>query len=269
MGFVFYSNDSLTGTLVRVRLWHSPAARAGASVAVATGLYGVSFGALSVASGLDFWQTQVLSLLLFSGGSQFAFIGVLAGGAGGAALGSAALLGIRNAVYGMQLNALIQPRGWLRLPAAHVTIDESMATASAQSDPAEQKRAFWVTGIGIFLLWNVFTALGALLGNAIGDPKLWGLDGAAVAAFLGLLWPRLKAREPVAIAVACAVVTVVVIPFVPPGVPVLVAAVVAAVWGLFGVGPAGEGLEPDVEPRQRPAPGGPAREGQAGEASTP
>lgn len=240
------------GRLARVKLWQSQAARTGASVAVATGLYGVSFGALGVASGLDFWQTQTLSLLLFSGGSQFAFIGVIAGGgSGGAALGSAALLGIRNAVYGMQLNALIRPRGWLRIAAAHVTIDESMATASAQRDPAEQKRAFWITGIGIFLLWNVFTALGAVLGDAIGDPKAWGLDGAAVAAFLGLLWPRLKAREPVAIAVACAAVTVVVIPFVPPGVPVLVAAVVAAVWGLLGVGASDEGLEPDVEPRRR------------------
>jgi predicted branched-subunit amino acid permease len=239
-----------------MKLWRSPAARTGASVAIATGLYGVSFGALGVASGLDFWQTQVLSLLLFSGGSQFAFIGVIAGGgSGGAALGSAALLGIRNAVYGMQLNALIAPRGWLRLGAAHVTIDESMATASAQRDPGEQKRAFWVTGIGIFLLWNVFTAVGSLLGGAIGDPKVWGLDGAAVAAFLGLLWPRLKAREPAAIAVACAVVTVVVVPFVPPGVPVLVAAVVAALWGLFGVGSADEGLEPDVEPPHRTNPG--------------
>ncbi|WP_246846578.1 AzlC family ABC transporter permease [Humibacter ginsenosidimutans] len=232
-----------------MKLWKSPAARAGASVAVATGLYGVSFGALGIASGLDFWQTQVLSLLLFSGGSQFAFIGVLAGGgSGGAALGSAALLGIRNAVYGMQLNALLQPTGWRRLAAAQVTIDESMATATAQRDPAEQRRAFWVTGIGIFVLWNLFTALGSLLGNAIGDPKAWGLDGAAVAAFLGLLWPRLKSREPVAIAVACAVVTVVVVPFVPPGIPVLIAAVVAAVWGLFGSGRSDEGLEPDVEP---------------------
>jgi predicted branched-subunit amino acid permease len=237
------------GRLARVKLWKSPAARAGASVALATGLYGVSFGALGVASGLDFWQTQVLSLLLFSGGSQYAFIGVLAGGgSGGAALGSAALLGIRNAVYGMQLNALLQPKGWLRPLAAQVTIDESMATATAQTDPAEQKRAFWVTGVGIFLLWNVFTAIGSLIGNALGDPKAWGLDGAAVAAFLGLLWPRLKAREPVAIAVACAVVTVVVVPFVPPGIPVLVAAVVAAVWGLLGTGRSDEGLEPDIEP---------------------
>ena len=227
----------------------SPAAKIGLSIALATGLYGVSFGALGVAAGLTFWQTTVLSLLLFSGGSQFAFIGVIAGGGGGAAaFGSAALLGIRNAVYGMQLNALLRPSGWRRIIAAHVTIDESMATATGQTDPLEQRRGFWVAGIGIFVLWNVFTVFGALLGGALGDPKAWGLDGAAVAAFLGLLWPRLRAKEPVAIAVVCALATVLSVPFVPPGVPILVAAVVAGVWGWFSRGPAEEGLEPDVEP---------------------
>jgi predicted branched-subunit amino acid permease len=223
----------------------------GASIAVATGLYGVSFGALGVASGLTFWQTMALSLLLFSGGSQFAFIGVLAGGGGGgAAVGSAALLGIRNAVYGMQINAMLRPSGWRKAIMAHVTIDESMATATAQSDPDERRRGFWVAGVGIFLFWNASTAAGALLGSAIGDPKVWGLDGAAVAAFLGLLWPRLRAREPVAIAVACALVTVIAIPFVPPGIPILIAAVVAAVWGFVSTGPADEGLEPDIQPER-------------------
>jgi len=228
----------------------SPAVRIGASIAIATGLYGISFGALGVAAGLTVWQTIALSLLMFTGGSQFAFIGVIAGGGGGAAaFGSAALLGMRNAVYGMQLNAMIGPRSWRRLIAAHVTIDESMATATGQTEPLERKRGFWVAGLGVFALWNVFTVAGALLGNAIGDPKAWGLDGAAVAAFLGLLWPRLRAKEPVAIAVVCALATVLVVPFVPPGVPILVAALVAGLWGFFSSGPADEGLEPDVEPR--------------------
>lgn len=227
----------------------SPAVRVGASIAIATGLYGVSFGALSVASGLDVWQTMALSLLLFSGGSQFAFIGVIGGGGSGvAAMSASALLGIRNAVYAMQLNALVRPRGWLRLGAAQVTIDESTATATGQTDPLEQRRGFWVAGVGIYVLWNLFTLVGALVGNAIGDPAQWGLDGAAVAAFLGLLWPRLKAREPAAIAVVCAVVTLLAVPFVPPGVPILVAAAVAGVVGWFSRGPASEGLEPDVEP---------------------
>ncbi|WP_427016158.1 AzlC family ABC transporter permease [Pseudarthrobacter sp. P1] len=232
----------------------SPAVRIGISISVATGLYGVSFGALSSASGLDFWQTMALSLLLFSGGSQFAFIGVVAGGGSGiAAMSASALLGIRNGVYGMQLNALLRPSGWRRLASAHVTIDESTATATGQTVQLEQKRGFWVAGLGIFVLWNLFTAVGALLGDALGDPKQWGLDGAAVAAFLGLLWPRIKALQPAAIAVVCAVATLLVVPFVPPGVPILAAALVAGVIGWFRRGHEGEGMEPDLEPYEHDA----------------
>ncbi|MEV8040505.1 AzlC family ABC transporter permease [Arthrobacter sp. NPDC080082] len=227
----------------------TPAVRIGLSISVATGLYGISFGALSVASGLDFWQTMALSLLLFSGGSQFAFIGVVAGGGSGlAAMGAATLLGMRNGIYGMQLNALLQPKGWRRFAAAQVTIDESTATSTGQTDPDEQRRGFWTAGVGVFVLWNIFTAVGALAGSALGDPKQWGLDGAAVAAFLGLLWPRLKGREPVAIAFVCALATVLAVPMVPAGVPILVAALVAAVFGWFSSGPRDEGLEPDVDP---------------------
>jgi len=215
-------------------LWKSsPALRMGVSISIATGLYGVSFGALGVASGLSVAQTCVLSLLLFSGGSQFAFIGVVAGGGtGAAALGAASLLGVRNAVYGMQMAALLGPRGLQRLLAAQLTIDESTATALGQATLPEQRRGFWSAGIGIYLLWNAFTALGALLGNALGDPRQWGLDGAAVAAFLGLLWPRLTAREPIALALAAAGVALAGVPFTPPGVPILLAAVLGAAWGL-------------------------------------
>lgn len=215
-----------------VRSALTPATRMGLSIALATGLYGISFGALSVASGLDFWQTMALSLLMFTGGSQFAYIGVIGGGgSGAAALGAASLLGVRNAVYGVQVNRMLAPGGWRKWLAAQVTIDESAATALAQSQPDEQRRGFWVAGLGVFIFWNLFTALGALLGDAVGDPRRWGLDGAAVAAFIGLLWPRLRGREAVAVAVVCALATALVLPWVPPGVPILVAAWVAVVWG--------------------------------------
>ena len=236
-------------------LLRSPAVRIGLSISVATGLYGVSFGALATAAGLLPWQTMALSLLMFTGGSQFAFIGVVAGGGtGAAAFGAATLLGVRNAVYGMQLNRMLAPRGWRRLLAAQLSIDESAATAAGQSDPTEQRRGFWTAGLGVFLLWNLCTLAGALLGDALGDPRRWGLDGAAVAAFLGLLWPRLRGREPGAIAAACALAAILAVPWVPPGIPILVAALVAALWGWFGRGPADEGLEPDVDPAAHGAP---------------
>lgn len=214
-------------------LWRqSPAFRMGVSISMATGLYGISFGALAVASGLSVWQACVLSLLMFTGGSQFAFIGVIGGGgAGAAALSAASLLGVRNAVYGMQMAALLGPRGLARLLAAQLTIDESAATAAGQATPEERRRGFWTAGVGVYLLWNLFTALGAVAGDALGDPRRFGLDGAAVAAFLGLLWPRLRSREPVALAVLSAAIALLAVPWVAPGIPILIAALAGALWG--------------------------------------
>jgi len=211
----------------------TPAVRMGLSIAAAVGVYGVSFGALAVTAGLDVWQACALSALMFTGGSQFAFIGVVGGGGTGAAAWAAAtLLGVRNGVYGMQLKALIRPPTKLIPAMAQLTIDESTATATAQDDHDERVRGFWTAGVGVYLLWNLFTLVGALAGDALGDPARWGLDGAAVAAFLGLLWPRLKGRDPITIAVIAAAVTLVTIPLVPPGIPVLIAAAVtAACWG--------------------------------------
>lgn len=220
--------------------WLTPATRMGLSISIATGLYGISFGALSVASGLNLWQTMALSALMFTGGSQFAFIGVIAGGGSGmAAVGASTLLGVRNAIYGVQMSQVLGVSGLKRLLAAHWTIDESAATAAGQDSLAEQRRGFWVAGAGVFLLWNLFTLLGALLGDALGDTRRFGLDGAAVAAFLGLLWPRLNAREPVALALACGLVTAVAIPLVPAGVPILLAAAAGAFWGFIRPSEAG------------------------------
>ena len=209
------------------------ATRQGLSVGVATALYGVSLGALAVANGLTVWQACLTSLLLFSGGSQFALVGVLgAGGSAGAAVAASSLLGVRNALYGLQLAPLLRLPVRMRPVAAHLTIDESTAVAVAQPDPAARRRGFWVTGVTVFVGWNLMTLLGALAGDALGDPRRYGLDAAASAAFLALLWPRLRRREPVAVAVVAAGVAAVLVPVVPPGLPVVAAAGVAVVAGL-------------------------------------
>jgi len=210
--------------------------REGLGVALATSAYGVSFGALAVAAGLDVWQTCVLSLMMFTGGSQFAFVGVLASGGVSAlpsAIASAALLGVRNVAYGMRMSPIIGRGFWRRAAAAQFTIDESTAVAISQEDPRLGRLGFWVTGIGIFLGWNATTLIGALLGDVLGDPKAWGLDAAAAAAFLALLWPRLKQRQAVTVGIAAAVVAASVTPWLMPGIPVLLAAIVAIVVGWF------------------------------------
>jgi predicted branched-subunit amino acid permease len=204
--------------------------RQGLSVGAATGLYGISFGALSVSSGLSVLQTCLLSLLLFSGGSQFALIGILgSGGMTGAAVTAASLLSARNALYGLQLESSMLPAGWRRFVIAQLTIDESAAVALSQSARPLRRLGFWVTGIGVYIGWNLMTLAGALAGNALGDPKRLGLDAAASAAFTALLWPRLRTRESVATAMVGAAVTAVLIPAIPPGLPVLAAAFAGAI----------------------------------------
>ncbi|WP_448809900.1 AzlC family ABC transporter permease [Agromyces bauzanensis] len=207
------------------------------AVGVATAAYGISFGALSVAAGLDVWQTCFLSLVMFTGGSQFALVGVLASGgvaAGGSAIATAALLGIRNVVYGIRMKPLVDTGGPVRrAAAAWITIDESTAVALAQSDDRAARTGFWVTGAVIFAGWNLTTLAGALIGDALGDTRAWGLDAAAAAAFLGLLWPRLKRFQAGAVAVGAALVATIATPVVMPGLPVLVAALVAILVGWF------------------------------------
>lgn len=230
--------------------------RQAASVAVATGLYGVSFGALSVAAGLDVAQTMALSLLMFTGGSQFAFIGVLgAGGSGVAAVATAGLLGARNALYGAALSPLLRYRGLRRAGAAHLTIDESTAVAVAQPTRGLARLGFWWTGVGVFVLWNMFTVVGAVVGDALGDPARWGLDAAAAAAFLGLVWPRLAPRVAQLVAAGAVAVALALTPVVPAGIPVLAAAAVAVVVGWRSPGPSLRGSShtgpgPGTDPRE-------------------
>ncbi len=212
------------------------AVREGLAVGLATAAYGISFGALSVAAGLDIWQTCFISIVMFSGGSQFALVGVLAAGgvaAGPAAIASAALLGVRNGIYGLRTAPIVGSGLWRRVAAAWITIDESTAVALAQPTPRSRTVGFWVTGLAVFIGWNITTLLGALIGDAVGDTRAYGLDAAAAAAFVGLLWPRLKRMQAVAVAVAAAVVAATLTPVLMPGLPVLVAALVAVVVGLF------------------------------------
>lgn len=220
------------------------------SIGVATAAYGLSFGALAVAAGLTIAQTCVLSLVMFTGGSQFAFVGVVAaGGSGGAAIATATLLGARNGFYGLQMARILRPRGWRRVVAAHVTIDESTAVGATQAAvhpdrPELARLGFRATALAVFTLWNAATLAGAVVGNALGDPRRYGLDAAAAAAFLALLWPRLSTPRTRAVAAGAVVVASALVPVLPPGAPVLAAAGVAVVAGWREPAVASEGGAP-------------------------
>ena len=177
------------------------------SLGGAGGLYRASFG-------------PAPSPAVFTGASQFALVGVLgAGGATAAGVASAVLLGGRNGLYAVILKERVPAPSWRRVAAAQITIDESTAV-STTSPRGLEAVGFWWTGLTVYVMWNLSTLAGAAFASAI-DPRDIGLDGAVGAAFLGLLWPRL--REHWQVAVGGAVLALVAIPLTPPGVPVLVA----------------------------------------------
>ncbi|MFT2018796.1 AzlC family ABC transporter permease [Streptomyces sp. 796.1] len=197
-------------------------------VGVAVGLSGFAFGVTSAGSGLSLLQTCALSLLVFTGASQFALVGALA--AGGNPLTAAAgafFLGVRNAFYGLRLSELLRLPRAVRPLAAHWVIDETSVVALAQRDRAAARLGFAVTGTALFVLWNLTTLIGALGASALGDPDDWGLDAAGPAVFLALLAPMLRAAVERVVAALGVVLVLACIPVLPAGVPVLVAALAA------------------------------------------
>ena len=205
-------------------------------IGIASGAYAVSFGAIATTAGLSLIQTTSLSLLMFTGASQFALVGVIgAGGSVWAGAATAALLGSRNALYGLRLSGLLNVQGLRKFVAAHFVIDETTAMAIARDDEREARFAFWATGIALFTLWNLGTLIGALATHALSNPKVLGLDAAPPAAFLALLAPRLRSREPIAIALGAGAVALLFLPFVPAGIPLLIVAVLVALLGLRSI----------------------------------
>lgn len=205
------------------------------SVSITVGSYGVAFGAAAVANGFTVLQACLLSLLTFSGASQFAVIGVVgAGGSALSAIATASLLGVRNMLYGAIMAPRIKVGGFKRIVAAQVTIDESTAVALGQEVRSEtaMRQGFWITGFGVFIFWNLFTVAGAFGAQSLGDVRVFGLDSAVPAAFLGLVWPRLVGKFERILALSCAGFAIVMTPILPAGLPIIATAFIAIAIGL-------------------------------------
>jgi len=211
----------------------NPVDRTAVSVAFTVGLYGAAFGAAGVTAGFSILQTCLLSILLFSGASQFAVVGIMgAGGSAISAIATATLLGFRNALYGLQMAPILKVGGLKRVLAAQITIDESTAVATLQENDEDCKRGFYVTGIGVYIFWNLFTYLGALGASAIGDPSVWGLDAAVPAAFCGLIWPRLKNKTQFLVSAIAIAWALLLTPIAPAGIPIITTVLLAVIFGV-------------------------------------
>lgn len=214
----------------------TPLVRDSALVWLASGIVGVSFGAIAVAGGLPVWVPVVMSLVVYAGSAQFSAVGVLlAGGGPVAAAATGLLLNTRTAAFSLAVADLLGPGRLTRLLGAHLVTDETVAFTLAQPDPARRRAAFWISGLGLFAAWNIGVLAGALAGGALGDTAAYGLDAAFPAVLVALVLPAL--REGPAVrrsALLGAALALAVTPAVPAGVPVLVALAGLAVYGRAG-----------------------------------
>ena len=202
-------------------------------IGLAGGVIGVTFGVFADAAGFDLAQIVVMSALVFTGASQFAAVGVINdGGSGGAAVGSALLLGARNALYGPVARRVL-PSGMLaRLGSAHFVGDESTAMAAAHDDTQDARGAFWITATTLWLLWVGGSVAGVLLGAVLGEPETWGLDAAFPAMFVALLAPHVRTAAGRTAAGVAAAIALGAVPVTASGIPILlaVAALVPAIF---------------------------------------
>jgi 4-azaleucine resistance transporter AzlC len=194
----------------------APVTRDALGIGVAVGAVGISFGVLAVNAGLTPWQAIAMSLLVFTGASQFAAVGVLAsGGAVLAAIVPALLLGARNAAYGLVVSPFLRRRAL----EAQLVIDES--TAMAKAHPEQPRSAFLATGLSVYVFWAAGTAVGAFAGEGLADPAALGLDAVFPAAFLALLAPQLRRGAAASAALLGAGIAIVLVPVTPAGIPIL------------------------------------------------
>ncbi|MDE3720278.1 AzlC family ABC transporter permease [Nocardiopsis sp. N85] len=236
-----------------ISLLRSPAVRDGLGIGVAVGAAGLAFGTAAVAAGLSPAQAVFTSAFMFTGASQFALIGVVAGGGDlVAGMLGALLLGARNTLYGLRLADVLGWRGGVRRAlAAHGVIDETTAATLAQPDRASARLAFTTTFVVLGASWVVTTLVGALATRRVSDIDAWGLDAVGPAIFLALLWPRLReggARARL-IAGLGAGLALAATPVLPPGVPVLLAASAALIALIGPESPAAETADDTEEVR--------------------
>lgn len=202
-----------------------PVVRDVAALCAAAAVVGVSFGAIATAAGFPLSKIIVMSSLIYAGGAQFLAVGLTGAGATMLAIVAAGLLlNARHLPFGLAIgNEVLGDTRTARLVGSHLMTDETVAFTIAQDDPVRRRRVYWMTGIALFLTWNVSSTAGAVVGSALGDPDTFGIDAAFPAALLALTLPSLKNKVSVRVAVAGALLALVTTPFLPAGLPVLIA----------------------------------------------
>lgn len=188
-------------------------------VNIAICLVGVSYGAITVGEGLPLWLPNLMSVFVLAGASQFLFTGIVASGGGAvAAVLAGILVNLRHLPFGFALADTVRHRPVL---GSYLMIDEVVAFTLGQKDPETRRKVFFTCGLFLLFFWNLGSLIGALLGQAITDTAVFGLDAAFPAVLLALVMPALRDVATLRVAVLGAVIALALTPFLPPGTAVL------------------------------------------------
>jgi 4-azaleucine resistance transporter AzlC len=204
--------------------------RVAVPVAATVWFFGASYGLLARAAGMGVLAPLVMSATTFAGSAQFAVTSILAtSGSATAAIAAAVLLNARYAPISISVARLFHGPRLRRLVESQLIVDESWALAGRGG--RFDRRLLLGAGLLLYTAWLSGTAVGVLAGDALGDPKSLGLDGAFPALFLALLAPQLRAPRAAAAALLGGAIALVLIPITPAGTPI-VAASAACLVGL-------------------------------------
>ncbi|MGH3010714.1 MAG: AzlC family ABC transporter permease [Gaiellaceae bacterium] len=199
-------------------------ARKIAPIAVAAAAFAVSFGVLARASGIASFEAIIMSATTFAGSAQFAVVSILGVGGGiASAIVAATLLNGRYAPISVSVAPIFVGGRLRRLFESQLIVDESWALSRA-ADGRHDRRLLVGAGLVLYACWVGGTAIGAIAGDALGDPASLGLDAAFPALFLALLVPQVRSRQALAAAVLGGTIALALLPVAPAGVPIVAAA---------------------------------------------
>jgi 4-azaleucine resistance transporter AzlC len=183
-------------------------------------------------AGLSLLETQALSALVFAGSAQLSAVGLFATGAAGAEIVlTTLLLNIRHLLYGVSLGRRYHLSPRERPIAAFFLTDEAFGVASASRESSFR----FLLGIelSLFVVWNLATLGGFLLGTAIPDPEKVGVDLIFPIAFLAILVPLIRTRVELVVALCSGALAFGLDRVLPGGLPVLLTGVAGSLLGAY------------------------------------
>jgi 4-azaleucine resistance transporter AzlC len=197
--------------------------------------FALAYAVSARSAGLSLFDTQLMSITVFAGASQFSAAGMFQAGAGGLAIiFTTFLINLRHLLYGLNLGRQVPVGPLQQAAAAPFLTDEAFGVVVASG--RRDFRFLLGAELSLFFIWNAATLAGALISSALPDPDSLGVDFVFPLAFLALLIPLLKSRTHWLIALACGVLALLLGSVTNSGVTVLVTGLAGALAGALLTG---------------------------------